>query len=250
VRCGGSRRRQRVPGAERDAPRPMNRDVPPCIRALRASLQPLIGGAIECVRRAVALVRKRSVYIRRRGTRSMGRSYTPRVCSFVDVHPQQHQALSHCAQPPTADVTCALVSHHLHSSARPDSRQTPTPDQPSSCSRRVIPAPAHRVRALGAAPDPALRSNGPWPHVTSGLLAPPGYIAILIFRPVSDPLCVGYRLRAIASWVPGVPGAHREADWGSSLGHIDSIRARKGTTTPNLPAREHLCSAKRCAARA
>jgi hypothetical protein len=72
VRCGGSRRRQRVPGAERDAPRPMNRDVPPCIRALRASLQPLIGGAIECVRRAVALVRKRSIYIRRRGTRSMG----------------------------------------------------------------------------------------------------------------------------------------------------------------------------------
>jgi hypothetical protein len=174
-----------------------------------------------------------------------GRSYTPRVCSFVDVHPQQHQTLSHCAQPPTADVTCALVSH-LHSSARPDSRQTPTPDQPSSCSRHVIPAPAHRVRALGAAPDPALRSNGPWPHVTSGLLAPPGYIAILIFRPVSDPLCVGYRLRAIASWVPGVPGAHREADWGGSLGHIDSIRARKGTTTPNLPAREHLCSAKRC----
>jgi hypothetical protein len=224
----------------------MNRDVPPCISALRASLQPLIGGAIECVRRAVALVRTRSCYIRRRrGTQSMGVvKYPSCLLLFVDgpSPTPQRSPTSRNRRPPRH-----VPSHLPH----PPVPTRETPDQPSSCSRRVIPAPAHRVRA-GGSPRPALRSNGPWPHVTSGLLAPPGIIvAILIFRPLSDPLCVGYRLRAIASWVPGVPGAHRKADWkptGAALWFISTQLGRAKARRRQIYPQGHISAAQRGAA--
>jgi hypothetical protein len=53
--------------------------------------------------------------------------------------------------------------------------------------------------------------------------------------------------RVVGAWGSWSSSQSRlEADWGGSLVHLDSIRARKGTTTPNLPARAYLCSAKRC----
>jgi hypothetical protein len=128
---GGSRRRQRGSGTERDAPRPMNRDVPPCTRALRAALQPLIGGAMECYRRAVALVRKRRLLFSRMRMAKHRCSHIAPSCLLVLAHRQSITTATSSSRG-TADrrplVTCP--SHLISHTIRP-SRVANTGDQPA-----------------------------------------------------------------------------------------------------------------------
>jgi hypothetical protein len=237
---GGSRRRQRGSGTERDAPRPMNRDIPPCTRALRAALQPLIGGAIERYRRAVALVRKRRLLFSRMRMVKHGCSHIGPSCLLVHIHSQSiTTATRPHAEPPTADH--ASRARLISQTIRP-SRVANTGDQPA---RAPVALSLHHC-TQGATPDPARRSNGPWPHVTTGQLALPSNIAISLIHPLTRPALCRLSIksdRVVGAWVPG---ARCEADWGNHLLPIDTIRARKGTTTPNLPAKGYLCSASRC----
>jgi hypothetical protein len=173
-----------------------------------------------------------------------GWSYSsPRVCSVTAI------IVSRQPQPLSLSRGTADLRRHVPVSHLPQHPPVPTREHWRSVQLVLpsrIPAPAHRVHTLGAAPDPARRSNGPWPHVTTGQLALPSNIAILIIRPLTRPALCRLSIksdRVVPAWVPG---AHREADWGRCLVHIDTIRARRGTTTPNLPAKGYLCSANKC----
>jgi hypothetical protein len=65
----------------------MIRDLPPWIRVLKASFQPLIGGAMKCYRRAVVLLREAQAAITRDVLVKHGGSYTtPPVCSAPSHH--------------------------------------------------------------------------------------------------------------------------------------------------------------------
>jgi hypothetical protein len=152
--------------------------------------------------------------------------------------------LSHFAEPPTT-ASRAVSSP---SSARPDSRDARSAQLvlPSRYPCTSTPRPRWGQPPSSTPFQRSVATRHQW------FAGPPGIIvAILIFRPLSDPLCVGYRLRAIASWVPGVPGAHRKADWkptGAALWFISTQLGRAKARRRQIYPQGHISAAQRGAA--
>jgi hypothetical protein len=123
---GVGRRRQKGWACGERGHRPMIRDIPPCIRASRAALQPLIGGAMKSLQTRSSTRQEARAAIAGDGNINAWGHILPSgsPSSFASFNRYQRSPKTAVeSEPPTADVTCfASNSRQIIPSRTPATR--------------------------------------------------------------------------------------------------------------------------------